>query len=462
MKIIIPLLFFLFTIISCTAQDYSLNAKINNIDLERTYLAGFRDGKIVILDSITEPGENITFPLKNNYKPGVYRLILGQKNESGNYNPSPAYLDFIFNLENVKLETDLNNLIDNMKILDSKENEVFYTFLKTLIRYKEKFYLLGSLLDHYSHDDPFYTALSDEFINVQQNYSKTCADLIESYPKSVSASILQANLSPIIHPSIRGEDLQDYYKEHYFDLTSFADERLINSQVYSGKILEFLGFYGNPELISAEQESEYIKAVDIIMDKASVNATVYDFVLNYIIDGFEELKMEKVLVHIAENYIEGGCETDSKKLMEKRLEGYKKMAPGKKVADIIMLDDKGKQVRLFDLKNDYVLVLFWASWCPHCNQFLSQVKKWYSSRPIDLEIYAVSIDSSRFEWEENLLMNAYPWINTCTFTGWNDKAAKDYNIYATPTMFLLDRERKIIAKPLTFREFKREIDKLLK
>lgn len=460
MKIVIPLFFFLLTIISCTAQDYSLNARIKNGKLGKCYLAGFKDGKTELLDSITPTGEDIVFVMKKSYKPGVYRIILGQKNEEGFYNPSPAHFDFIFNSENIRLEADHNKLVGTMKVLSSKENEVFYAFLNKLYPYKDKFFLLGSLLDQYSQSDPFYAALSDEFINVQQNYSKDCSDLMQKYPKSLSASVLQSNLTPIIQPSIRGVHLKNFYKEHYFDLTSFADERLINSQVYTGKILEFLGFYGDPGLSSEEQESEYIKAVDIIMDKASINPRVYDFVLNYLIDGFDELKMEKVLVHLGENYVEGGCETDSKKLMEKRLEGYKKMAAGKNAPDIIMLDNKGKQVRLYDLKNEYVLVLFWASWCPHCTKMLPQIKKWYVSRPLDLEIFSVSIDTSRFEWEEALMMNNYPWINTCTFAGWDGKAAKDYNIYATPTMFLLDRERKIIAKPLTYREFKREIDKL--
>jgi peroxiredoxin len=196
------------------------------------------------------------------------------------------------------------------------------------------------------------------------------------------------------------------------------------------------------------------------MDKASINSVIYDYVLNFLIDGFDKLKFESVLVHIANNYVEGGCETNSKKLMQKRLEGYQKMAIGKKVPDIIMLNENGKQFRLYELKNDYILVLFWASWCPHCTNMIPQLKKWYLTKSINLQVYAVSIDSSRFAWEENLMMNNYSWINTCTFAGWNDKAAKDYNLYATPTMFLLDREHKIIAKPMTFREFRKEVDKL--
>jgi len=53
-----------------------------------------------------------------------------------------------------------------------------------------------------------------------------------------------------------------------------------------------------------------------------------------------------------------------------------------------------------------------------------------------------------------------PWINTREPMGWEGKSAEDYNIYATPTMFLLDRERRIVARPFTLRELRREIRRL--
>ncbi|EFK97685.1 Thiol-disulfide oxidoreductase [sediment metagenome] len=372
----------------------------------------------------------------------------------------PVYFDFIFNAENVKLEADIDSLIESMKIINSTENEIFYIFLKNLKQYNRKFSLLKSLLDEYSTGDSFYTTLSEEFIDIQYTNSQKLIDLIERLPGSVASAVIKMNLLPLIHPSIRGSALFQFYKDHYFDLVSFTDERLINSRVYDTKIIEYLGFFKNPELNTQEQEQAYIPGVDNIMDKASFNPVIYDYVLNFLIDGFDKLKSELVLVHIADNYIEGGCETNNKKLLEKRLEGYKKMAIGEKVPDIIMLDENGKQVRLYELKNDYILVLFWASWCPHCTNMMPRLKKWYETRSINLQVFAVSIDSSRFAWEEHLMLNNFPWINTCTFAGWNDKAARDYNLYATPTMFLLDRSRKIIAKPMTFREFRKEVDKL--
>ena len=197
------------------------------------------------------------------------------------------------------------------------------------------------------------------------------------------------------------------------------------------------------------------------MERASYNEQVFEFILGFLIDGFDQFKMEKVLVHLAVNYVEKGCETDNKKIMEQRLESFKRMATGNVVNDIVLLDLNGKTRRLSDLNNQYVLIVFWSTSCHHCTRLLPDLKEWYLENPgLDFEVFSVSIDTSRIDWETNILMNDYPWIDVCNLQGWEGKAASDYNIYATPTMFIIDREKKIKAKPLTFRDFKRDFEKL--
>jgi thiol-disulfide isomerase/thioredoxin len=460
MKKLLFLIFLTTLAFHVSAQNYAFDAKIKNLNSQRAYLRGFKGEQTILLDSASVLEGCFKFSLLKGYKPGVYMIVLGESDNSNFTSSVPFSFDFIFNQENIHVESDNKNLIDSMKFIGSAENEIFYSFLKNAKIFNQKQYLIRSLLDIYPDGDPLYSSLSEEYINIQQNNSRLLTDLTGRLPGSVAASIIKLNLGPIIDPSIKGTRINEFYREHYFDLLSFTDERILNTPYCEKKFIEYFSFYVNPDLTNLEQEKEYSKAIDKIMDKVSVNPVIYDYALNLLIDTFEKYNLESVLVYIAENYIEGGCETNSKKLMEKRLAGYQKMAVGKKGPDILMLDENGTQIRLYNLKSEYVLVLFWASWCPHCANMLPQLKKWYDSKTINLEVYAVSIDSSRFIWEENLLMNNYGWINTCTFAGWNDKAAKDYNIYATPTMFLLDRERKIIAKPLTYREFRKEVDKL--
>ena len=45
--------------------------------------------------------------------------------------------------------------------------------------------------------------------------------------------------------------------------------------------------------------------------------------------------------------------------------------------------------------------------------------------------------------------------------GWQGKAATDYHVYATPSLFLLDAERNILARPVSFGQLRRSLRKLL-
>jgi hypothetical protein len=65
---------------------------------------------------------------------------------------------------------------------------------------------------------------------------------------------------------------------------------------------------------------------------------------------------------------------------------------------------------------------------------------------------AISTDTSKTEWTKYLKEEKLDWINVSELKGFNSKAADDYNIFATPTMFLLDKEKKIVAKPISYRE----------
>ena len=444
------------------SQTVTIEAKVSHLPAGKVFISEIRGEEHRMIDSLFVSGELIRLNLKDPL-PGVYRITLGKSMRAAYLNEDPRFFDIIVNRESeIILETDFNFPSGKMNVVSSEENKLYYTFLQLYTDYRKKLGHLLPLFSVYSTDDPFYPDFKAATDRLQRNYTDSILVFSERLPGSLVSSIMKFSLLPAVDPSVGFAEMTAFLKVHFFDLVTFTDERLIRSQVFTQKIIEYLGLFGNNSLTQSEQEMQYISAVDLIMERASYNEKVFDFVLGFLVDGFDRLKMENVLVHLAENYVEKGCETENKKIMEQRLSGYKKMAAGNIVNDIVLLDQNGKSRRLTELKNKYVLVVFWATWCPHCSKLLPDIKSWYMNNPdIDLGIYSVSIDTSRFEWEEHLLMNDYPFINVCNFQGWEGKVAADYNIYATPTMFILDRNRKILSKPLTFREFRREIERIV-
>jgi thioredoxin-related protein len=119
---------------------------------------------------------------------------------------------------------------------------------------------------------------------------------------------------------------------------------------------------------------------------------------------------------------------------------------------------KGKPVKLSGIGSEYTLLVFWSTACPHCVSMMPRLKELYSGQqPKRYEVMSVSIDTSRAAWTNYIKEEKLNWINVSDLKGFNGKSADDYNIYATPTIFLLDREKKILAKPITLMELEQAL-----
>ena len=92
--------------------------------------------------------------------------------------------------------------------------------------------------------------------------------------------------------------------------------------------------------------------------------------------------------------------------------------------------------------------MFWASHCTHCMAELPGFANWYNQKKDkDLEIIAVSLDGQRKKWENTINDNNFNWINICQFKVYKSPICLDFKIKKTPTIFVLDKQMKIVSKP---------------
>ncbi|MBK6643614.1 MAG: redoxin domain-containing protein [Bacteroidetes bacterium] len=141
---------------------------------------------------------------------------------------------------------------------------------------------------------------------------------------------------------------------------------MMSSDVLTKKITAYLGLYSNPNFRKPELSQAFMAAVDHVLPLARQNKVMYDFTLRYLIHGFERFGFDDVILHIATNYsTPDQCENEQQAETLARLEKYKLLVAGKIAPDIQMKDVSGKEVILSGIKSRK-LIIFWASWCPHC------------------------------------------------------------------------------------------------
>ena len=443
------------------SQSSNVTIELSNFPNEKVILTRIHRDKVLTIDSIISPGSKFGFILPENAPVGMYRLILGKTKLAEFQGGSPQAFDFLFNRENISLKTDFYHPADSMVVLESEENKLYYNFLKKFNGLEDRKHMIYPLLTTYPKSTGFYDQLLKEFHDLQHQQLKLIEDLSGQDPGSFVSELIKMYWSPFLDGTKTEMERVEYIREHYFDRLDFSDSLLLNSNMYAEKIIRYLTLYRNPRLTQSEQEDLFIEAVDRLFASIEPHPDVYAFVLEYLVKGFEQFKFEKVLNHLSDHYLDESCETENKEMLQKRLASYKKMAIGRTAPDIIIENARGELIALSAIDHQYTLVVFWASTCPHCNNMIPKLKKWYTeSRDIDLEVLTISIDTSITAWRNKSEEYELSWINCHESGGWNGKVAIDYNVYATPTMFILNRDRKILAKPVTFYEFRKEMNKL--
>ena len=127
-----------------------------------------------------------------------------------------------------------------------------------------------------------------------------------------------------------------------------------------------------------------------------------------------------------------------------------RLEAGSLAPEIALPSPNGDTILLSSLRGSYVLLDFWAAWCPPCrreNPNLVKVYEKYHDK--GFEIYQVSLDKTRDAWLQGIDQDGLHWIHVSDLRFWNSIVVPVYNIQGIPMSYLLDRRGRIIAQNLS-------------
>jgi len=159
----------------------------------------------------------------------------------------------------------------------------------------------------------------------------------------------------------------------------------------------------------------------------------------------------------------------------KKVEAYKNAAdrllrmknsqPGNDFTNIISFDPQGNADELANYvgKGKYVLLDFWASWCPDCIKDLPEMVELYAAyKDKNFEIVGYSLDRNKDAWIKGIEKHNITWPQMSDYDYWDSQGAKLYAVQFIPLTFLINPEGKIVEKGLEISTLKEKLAELIK
>ena len=423
-------------------------------------------------------------------KAGVLALFL----------PQQKYFDFVYNNEDVIMETSGPDFISSMKIKKSEENVIFYDYMKFLTSKKADANKLSDERSKLGKTTPEYKDLTEKLEAVSKEVLTYQKNLIATHSTKFVSKIVKMGMDveiPKAPVDANGKQIDSlfsyhYFRDHFFDNIDLKDDRTVNTPVFHSK---FEMYFGKNMMV--QHWDTIIKYAFDFCDKLDPTTKTFEYCVSYLTSTYEKsniMGMDKVFVMMADRYY---CSKNKdgkspahwvaeKKLGElcEKVEVQKNLVMGVKPPNICLRDTSDLNwIDVNSIKAEYTILYFWDPECGHCKKTTPKLQELYLKKFKDrnVEVYAVSkaMGEDYGKWKKFIIENKLTFINVGLTESLFKAALEDarkfvpkytnieslnfqttYDIYSTPRVFVLDKDKKIIAKQLSISQLEDLIDRL--
>jgi len=395
----------------------------------------FTNGEPSYKSYVTVKNNGFTFDMSK-MPTGYYRALYE--------NTKRGYVDFIYNQENVKLT--LNSKIGHQSVdyIASKENNLLVAYTYNLALMQSK---LDSAQINYiknsKKNNVAYQNFRNKIIGAQNYYEKQAQN---TYALNFIKAAKRYNEKT---PYLNAEHYLNSINTHFFDFVDFDNSVLHNSEFFDNKVNDFVFLLQNSQNIN-QQNTLYKKAVDHLFSLVRKNS-VKESLLNGLMTKFVGRENSILTNYLLEKYQTLPLEHQNPSFL-KEINSARKTMLGIKAPDFKINDTH----HLYDLTDNNYLIIFWSSTCSHCSAELPKVYNFLEKKDIDIKVITVGLEYEKDEQNWKNQIKFYPdWMHSMAVGKWKSKTARDYNIFETPSYFLLNKDKTIIAKPKSLEVFKK-------
>jgi peroxiredoxin len=446
------------------AQNDAYKFQITGAEDTVIYLANYYGEKLYYADTAyTDAEGKFSFKAIEDDAQGKYAIVA----------PGPKYFELVIaDGETINMKTDTANLTGNMEVIESKNNQIMYAYIDYLTSKKDEREKLVAEMEK-NKDKPKatekikkqYSALNQEVMDYQRK-------VMEENPDKFAAQEIYMSIDPEVPEELRDDREAGYFwfKNHYFDNFDLTDDRIVRTPLYHNKLVNYL----NKTII--QTPDTIIPTVDALIAKMDPNSDLFKYTVHYTTYNFETSKimgLDEVFVHMVDEYYKTGkahwMDEDKLETIIEKADSKRKTLIGKKTPDLTLADTTGENwISIYrDIDKEYVILFFYDPDCGHCKKETPKLVEFFKNyEGGDLAIYAVSSDNSE-KWNKFIKKNEMDFYNvaipqkayesadyatqliTSRKTNYESlKFQETFDIFSTPKIFVLDKDRIIRAKDI--------------
>lgn len=455
MKKSIPGLFLVLLSLTTVCQvksGFEISLTISGLKDSTILLAYHYGDKQYIRDSVAIDSKGHGIFKGNEALPqGIYMIVL----------PGRKYFEILMaEDQQFNITCSYNDFFNTLRFTGSDENSYFNQYQKKWGALQQQATDINRRIQLNRQNSDSLIILSEKQKFHEQKMKSYLNEVISANDNNL-LSVLVKSMLPLMVPefkvpagthnpdSIKWVMKYNYNVEHFFDNIDFTDERLLRTPLLYARLE---AFFSNVVLQSVDSIN---KQIDKLMQKCKGNYKIFQFVSVYLFNHFRESEYmghDAVMVKLADDiYLSGKADWVSKEFkddLRKQVELLRHNLIGMKAENLVMNSYKGIYVSLYDVGKPFTIVYFWEPNCGHCQEATPKLKAYYDKSKNDgIEIFAVCTTGDKPAWIKYIEENGLTWIN-----GWDPERSTHfdyfYNVQSTPMIYILDRNKKIIAKKI--------------
>ena len=414
--------------------------------------------------------------------------------------PGKKYFEFIYNNEEVQMEAEGPDFVKSMKIIKSEENKIFYKYLNLLAVKREELSANNDTLSKLKRDSENYTLFQQKNGLISKDIIAYQKKVIVENPNLFVSKIIKIGMDieiPEAPKDMQGKQIDSlfayhYYRDHYFDNVDFSDDRMVSIPSFHSRLETY---FGNTMMVQCWDS--IVKYSFLLCDKLDPKSKAFQTCVSWITSSFEQSKimgMENVFVMMADKYycsVNKSGKSPAYWVPEDKLKELcetitirKKLLFGMVPPNVTLRDTSDqKWVDYYHIKADYTVLYFWEPTCGHCKTSTPQLQELYEkklkARNVEIFSVAKAVGEDFKLWKDFVKDNHLTFITVGITNSLFKAATEDYrqfvpkytsieslnysehfDVISTPTVFVLDKDKKVVGKKLSISQLEDFLDVL--